>query len=211
MDIIMLIVFLVVYGLNLYFIATENKYGYFITKLLLTPTLYHFYVSKNDNPMLTVFFALLFSFFGDLFMEFSKEEAFFTAGLGSFLIGHIFYILSFYSQINKFAVPRYLLIFLLAYIGYGIYIYRILNVQDRKLSIPVILYCGAILLMSFLALLRMKSVSTVSFILTYIGSLLFIASDSILAYNKFNKKVRHSGLWIMSTYGFAQLLIVAGL
>ncbi|NLM09404.1 MAG: lysoplasmalogenase [Clostridiaceae bacterium] len=210
MDAIIFAAFLVAYGLNLFFTARKSNYGSIITKLLLTPMLYLFYLFRNDTPELIVFFALLFCFFGDLFMEFSEKESFFILGLTSFLVGHIFYIICFSHQIIN-PVSWWLFLFLLVYAGYGLSFYRILNLQGNKLRVPVVLYCGVIFLMSFLAILRVQSVSTVRFLLTFSGSLLFIASDSILAYNKFNKKVKHAGILIMSTYGMAQLLIISGL
>lgn len=210
MDTVLLFAFFIVYGLNLFFLVKNIKHGFFITKLLLTPTLFLFYLYKNETTMPIVFFALLFCFFGDLFMEFSERKICFLAGLSSFLMGHIFYIICFYQQINK-AAPWWLFLFLFAYIGYGIYFYRALNIKDKNLRVAVVFYCVVIFMMSFLAMLRVQSVSSISFLLVFSGSLFFIASDSILAYNMFSKKIKHAGIWIMSTYGIAQLLIIAGL
>lgn len=43
------------------------------------------------------------------------------------------------------------------------------------------------------------------------GALLFVASDSLLAINKFYQPFNSAGLAIMATYGLAQLFIVIGL
>lgn len=143
-------------------------------------------------------------------MEFAEKEACLTTGLFSFLVGHIFYIICFIQQINHH-IPLWLYISLIAYFAYGVVFYRSLNIQNTKLKAAAAVYCGVLLLMSFTALFRVQSVSSFKFLLTFIGTTLFIASDSILAFNMFNKKLRYSGLWIMSTYGMAQLLIIAGL
>jgi uncharacterized membrane protein YhhN len=42
------------------------------------------------------------------------------------------------------------------------------------------------------------------------GALLFVASDSILAINKFYLPFEFAGIFIMLTYGLAQLLITIG-
>jgi uncharacterized membrane protein YhhN len=42
------------------------------------------------------------------------------------------------------------------------------------------------------------------------GALLFVASDSVLAVNKFYQPFEAAGIIIMLTYGLAQLLIVKG-
>jgi uncharacterized membrane protein YhhN len=42
------------------------------------------------------------------------------------------------------------------------------------------------------------------------GAILFVASDSLLAFNKFFSAFNYSGLIIMLTYGLAQLFITEG-
>lgn len=206
---VLLTVFLIVYGLNLSFIAARKRYGYFITKLLLTPALYLFYLSRNEKHDLVVFLALFFSFFGDLFMEFSEKESFFIAGLTSFLIAHLFYIICFARQIKLEVWWPFL--FIIPYAALAVSVYRVLNLQNKKIKTAVAIYCAIIFIMSFSAMLRGQSVSTAKFLLAFAGSLLFIASDTMIAYNTFNKKFKYAGFLIMATYGLAQLLIIAGI
>jgi uncharacterized membrane protein YhhN len=47
-------------------------------------------------------------------------------------------------------------------------------------------------------------------ILLMIGAALFVASDSILALNKFKKHFDLAGIYIMATYILAQFFIVVG-
>ena len=42
------------------------------------------------------------------------------------------------------------------------------------------------------------------------GAILFVTSDSILAFNKFFSSFNYAGLIIMFTYGLAQLFITEG-
>ena len=42
------------------------------------------------------------------------------------------------------------------------------------------------------------------------GAILFVSSDSLLAFNKFFSAFNYAGLIIMLTYGVAQLLITEG-
>ena len=58
---------------------------------------------------------------------------------------------------------------------------------------------------------RYGRTSNVSFGLVFLGSILFMFSDSVLAINKFFKPVPAAGFWIMSTYILAQFLIIHGL
>jgi len=50
-----------------------------------------------------------------------------------------------------------------------------------------------------------------SFRLTFIGSILFVWSDSLIAFNKFSLEIPLAGFWIMLTYMAAQYLIMRGL
>ncbi|MBK6978454.1 MAG: hypothetical protein IPH28_16255 [Cytophagaceae bacterium] len=43
-----------------------------------------------------------------------------------------------------------------------------------------------------------------------LGAILFIISDSLIAYSKFVTEIPLNSLWVMSTYGFAQYLILQG-
>ena len=43
-----------------------------------------------------------------------------------------------------------------------------------------------------------------------LGAILFVASDTLLAFNKFYATFNYSGILIMLTYGLAQLFIAHG-
>ncbi|NLN82753.1 MAG: lysoplasmalogenase, partial [Firmicutes bacterium] len=58
---------------------------------------------------------------------------------------------------------------------------------------------------------RFNSVSVYSFWIVLIGTLLFIFSDSILAFNRFKKRSPYGSVCLMAAYGAAQLLIVLGI
>ena len=68
-----------------------------------------------------------------------------------------------------------------------------------------------ILLMMVTALMRKGSVNKLSYSLVITGALLFLASDSILAINKFAFKIPYASIWIMLTYAFAQYFILKGI
>lgn len=61
------------------------------------------------------------------------------------------------------------------------------------------------------AFLRQKEVSKISFILVFLGAILFVISDSILAVDKFYMSLKYSSISIMLTYALAQYFIVIGL
>ena len=59
--------------------------------------------------------------------------------------------------------------------------------------------------------MRTPGFSGAGFYMPFIGSLLFMASDSVLAINTFRSKIPRGDVYIMSTYVTAQVLIVAGM
>jgi uncharacterized membrane protein YhhN len=76
---------------------------------------------------------------------------------------------------------------------------------------PFVLYSAVIAAMSLASLLRTPGFSGAGFYMPFIGSLLFMASDSVLAINTFRSKIPRGDVYIMSTYVTAQVLIVAGM
>ncbi|MEO5787784.1 lysoplasmalogenase [Gelidibacter sp.] len=101
------------------------------------------------------------------------------------------------------------LIIVLTFYAFGLFYLLKNNLGD--LLIPVVFYILVILLMIISAFLRQKKVSQKSFIFVFIGAILFVISDSILALNKFYMPLPFSSISIMLTYGLAQFFIVLGL
>lgn len=144
--------------------------------------------------------GLFFSMCGDGLMKW------FVAGLSAFLIGHLFYIASFTRQL-RFSWPSAATLLPIAiYAGYmG---YRLVNALqdsgDGGLIAPVLVYITVISLMAWSAILTRNRYAI-------IGSLLFLASDSILSWNMFVSDISNSGIWIMTTYYAAQFCIASSL
>lgn len=144
---------------------------------------------------LLIITGLIFCMIGDYTLQW------FLVGLTSFLIGHIFYIFAF-STTNEQKVPSWAKITLLLYgVCMAIWIAgSVLKTGETILSIAVIAYISVILTMGWTAV-RTGSKFAI------IGALLFIASDSYLAINKFVTPLAFSHEVIMLTYYSAQVLI----
>ena len=204
-----LIAYFVNYGLNIGFNIKRLKTGSFITKLLLTPILLLIYLTAGEDLKIPVILALVFCFLGDLFLEFPKH---FIPGLSACLVGHIFYAVKFLSDITVISkLPWWMFLFTIVYIAYGITLNSRLSIPDLKQKTAVYIYTVIILIASFLSLLMCNSVSVYSFWIVLIGTLLFIFSDSILAFNRFKKRSQYGSVCLMAAYGAAQLLIVLGI
>jgi uncharacterized membrane protein YhhN len=161
-------------------------------------------------------FAFIFSWLGDILLMFGEIDfVYFMIGLVSFLIAQIFYIFLFLRTINISGKKPFLKkkpYFLIAYIAYGLIIYIILyNHLDEVLKVAVFVYMVALLGMSSMALNRFGNGHPISFSYVFIGSILFVLSDSMIAINKFLVPIPYEGIFIMTTYISAQYLIMKGL
>lgn len=177
-----------------------------IAKPLLMPLLLCYYLLGAAAPNPLVAAALVFGFLGDTFLL--GGGAFFLCGLASFLAGHLFYIAAFLRGLNLSAVPHGVWA---AAAGYGLFALAacriLLPSVEKKLRPAVVSYLVCLLAMSFAALLRCGRVSGAGFWLPFLGSLFFVASDTMLAFQVFQKR---SGGGVMVTYLLAQFLIVSG-
>jgi uncharacterized membrane protein YhhN len=145
--------------------------------------------------------ALLCSLVGDIALMF--PEKWFTAGLGSFLVAHVFYILAFKPAPGHPISAGMLAPFLI----FGLLMFRILSPSLGRLKFPVLVYVAAITVMAALAAARFVARGGTRPLLAFAGAVLFLVSDSVLAYDRFVKKLGPAQIIILGTYFPAQLLI----
>lgn len=160
--------------------------------------------------------AFLFSWIGDLFMIFMNSGfVFFVMGIVSFLFAQGFYIFLFLHTIELSGKKPFLKkqpYWLIFYLAFGLVFYIVLfNHLESVLRFAVFVYIAAILTMSSMALNRYGNGHPVSFVCVFAGSLLFVASDSMIAINRFLVPIPFEGVFIMATYISAQYLIMRGL
>lgn len=192
-------------GILYIFFIPENP---FIIKLIfkmIPMALIIMYALKQSPKQKTathwlILTGLLLSSIGDATLHW------FIIGLSAFLIGHLFYIAGFFHQF-KFSLLRLLILIPLA--TYGVFFgmsmkNNLVQTGNDSLVLPVLFYIIAILMMAFLAFMTANN-------WVIVGSLLFIISDSILAWNKFVEPVPFSSPLIMITYYSAQFFIAHSL
>ncbi len=163
----------------------------------------------NKSIRILTIMALVFSLFGDILLMFvAQSQHFFTAGLVTFLLAHIMYILVFLKHRKKaHSVVGFLVLLLI----YALGLFYLLKDGLGEMLIPVIVYMIVILGMATTAFLRKNKVSRLSHNLVFVGAICFMVSDSILALNKFYQPIPFSNVSIMVTYALAQYLIVLGI
>jgi uncharacterized membrane protein YhhN len=152
--------------------------------------------------------AIVFSCLGDILLMFEGQ---FIFGLASFRIAHMSYIFAFLKDNKGFVFNKKdRLIPALLVIALGVDFIFYLLPYLGSLKIPVLVYSSVILTMLLTTLNRWKSVRLESFQWVFMGAILFILSDSLLAVNKFAEPFSFAGLLIMLTYGIGQYFIVEG-
>lgn len=185
-----------------------------ITKPLLVILLviYFIWATKGIGSKLKkwILFALFFSWAGDVLLLFVADNPnFFLAGLVSFLITHIFYIIFFHLiRVHQDVKPKPFL--LIPVLVYYVALITFLSSHLGDMKLPVRIYGVVICFMLMLALHMLYIKNKNAGLLMMIGALLFVLSDSTLAINKFYNSFNGAGILIMLTYGIAQLLIVQG-
>jgi uncharacterized membrane protein YhhN/GNAT superfamily N-acetyltransferase len=144
--------------------------------------------------------ALLGSLCGDVLLDL-PHPGLFIYGLVAFLIAHLFYTVLFFRYAKPpDAFQKIMIAGLILFAGLMVHIFRGI---DPALLGPVVLYIVVIITMSAGALLVPAHNR-----LLFWGALLFIASDVVLAINKFLVAVPYGRVINISLYFLAQFFIV---
>lgn len=132
-------------------------------------------------------------------------EASFLAGLALFLVGHVLRIAAFTRAAPQLAIVRAPPFVLVAVGVIGVLAPAL--AADRVLGAAVVAYAVAISAMAWRAAARVDG-STAGW-LALAGAVLFVASDTLLAMNRFVTPLPAASLWILSTYWGAQICLAA--
>lgn len=192
-------------GLVYIFIVPEEPFTFKLFFKLLPMIVILFYAFRNapkDKKWAHWFIilGLIFSMIGDATLHW------FLVGLGAFFIAHVCYVIGFF-MVAKFTKKR-----ILSAIPIGIYailfgiflIPSLMKAGEQALILPVIAYIIVISLMLFAAISTGNRPAQV-------GALLFVISDSILAWNMFIGTIPLETALVMLPYYTAQFLIAVSL
>jgi uncharacterized membrane protein YhhN len=150
--------------------------------------------------------GLVLSMAGDVFLLRSDREPWFVAGLGSFLLGHIAYVVAMASQFDSAAALAVGVAFVVASVALvGRRIVGSLGAAGAgDMVVPVVAYLVVISAMVVSAFGTAAPAAIV-------GALLFYGSDATLAWNRFIEQRRFGPVAVMVTYHLAQAALVAWL
>lgn len=208
-----LMIFLCILFIDLVFTNTDYLYKYrYATKIWITITLIiHFFYNNSGlvkRDRILGFCALLFSFLADVILI-TDKLIFVVAGMFLFILTKICYSII-YSYRTKFDIDR-LLPFLAVTLLYCLFIMYFLYEGIGKLYIPVVLYTFISVVMTKMAYLRYKRVSTKSYRFVFLGAILFIISETSMSFYNFYKPLPYTNTTVLLTYGLSQYFSIRGI
>lgn len=163
------------------------------------------YQFRSNISALWLIGALLGSLAGDVFLMWG---GWFTAGLVSFLLAHLCYIVLFARGAPWLALRPARVACLSA--GVVMYVFLWRGGLPVELRVPVAVYVLAIAVMAAQAWTRWQVRRDAPALAVALGACCFMLSDSLLATDRFVQALPWAPLWVLATYYAAQVLIVIG-
>jgi len=142
--------------------------------------------------------GLVLSATGDVVLLLEHALAF-PAGLGLFLVAHLLYTAAFTVDERALRPVR-----ALPFAAAAAAMYAALWSGLGEMWIPVALYCGAIGAMGWRAAARVDGPGSGARWIGVAGAALFMASDSMVAWNAFREPLPYGPYLVMTTYYLAQ-------
>lgn len=160
----------------------------------------------------TLISALTFGAIGDILLMFDGQAAF-LAGLTSFLIGHIFYLVTIGSAQKEqsgshFGILRIVPVVMIFILAMTAQLFKVKGFLGMAVTVYAVTFAFCINAGMQNAVIKRQRL----YWITVAGYVLFVISDTILAIGKFTEiRIHASGFWIMLTYILAQFLIALSL
>lgn len=194
MSVIALLAFIGLAVVNWLAVAQEWKEAEYVTKPAVIVALVAFAASgSHPPPWLAV--ALLLSLLGDVYLM--LPTPLFGAGLSAFMFAHLAYIASFDAALGW----RFFWFLVVGGAATSLALRILRAVTDDGIRTAVAVYLGVLSLMVASALGAARP-------LAILGALLFLASDAILAWDRFVQPQPWARLAVMVTYHLGQLGLV---
>lgn len=148
-----------------------------------------------------IIIGLTLSLFGDVFLMLPSDK--FIHGLASFLVAHIFFIWAFTLGFG----PYFEFSLLIPAAIYTVVFLWVLLPKTGKMKLPVLIYALMLMVFMWQASGRFFYLAETTAFYTFIGAILFIISDSVLAFDRFVRTYKFSQTLILLTYWGAQTLL----
>lgn len=160
---------------------------------------------KNRYTIVALFFFLL----GDIFFINTTIDKPVMITMLFYGIGKIFYSLRF-SNTKDFKIKELMPLVVISFIFIWI-IYSVVYDNLGEYLIPMLIYVFITLLMTQIAFLRKKAVDYKSFLLVFLGILMILGPETVMALKMFYSNIAFQDVIIMAGYGIGQYLIIIGI
>ena len=178
------------------------------TKPLIIPLLAVFYYNKQAGKLFLI--ALGCSWLGDLFLM-GESRLFFLLGIFSFWGAQLCYLYLIVKEIQlpfkKLFLSKEILLPLIFFGSYFVGTMSLLGTKLGMLSFPVSGYALTLATIGAVSMLLWRKKKSLKTLALLFGVVLFIISDSMIAFNTFYFQENIFDFWIMATYIPAQFLI----
>lgn len=197
-------------------VARGWRFVRYVTKpaALLALMVWFWQLGGGQGFLLWFLLALVFSWLGDVFLL--LPDRFFQAGLVSFLLAHIFYLVGFNLLPPRLSGAALILLAVVAVAIWAVVPRVVRGVRSRPETRPltwqVLAYSAVISLMLYSALLNLLRPDwpLASALVTAAGAALFFTSDYILATKRFVRSLPYDEVAVIVTYHLGQLAIIWG-
>ena len=182
------------------------------TKGIILLALLGWYCFSVSDPLPIVIAAILTSWLGDVLLI-PKGVKWFSVGGLSFFASHVCFIVAYAYHVNFAAIPVWAIVLAGAvYVGISVMLFTRLRPHLPKLLfLPMFFYLPANGTMNCFALYQLISLPCLATAVTFIGAVLFFASDSTLFFVRFKKDgLLKTHFLVMLTYILGEFLIVEG-
>lgn len=206
---LLLIVFIALFLVNNY--AHHKEWTIFFKVLstgwvMLLPIL--LYRERKDRFILMIIIALVFGIAGDFLMELNFINfLFFGTGLLSFMVQNLIYLAALaYITPNIRITPRALLLSNLYILANMLVIFYLLEKVGigQVMAYPLTIYMAILINIFLISLYTLFYQFSKVRLLFVLGSLFFIVSDILLAFNQFAAPFASASFWNAATYYPAQ-------
>ena len=198
--------FIMVAVVHLFAVQFEAEAIAIVSKSVLIPALGAWYWQHSQRQYLWFYLALAASWVGDILLT-QSGVYYFIGGLLAFLLTHLIYAYFFFR--SRAAMKHWQVNLILTLwcflIVYGWYLTPFL----AELRLPVYFYMAVITTMASFAIARQRKLGGSRQV--WQGALLFMLSDSVLAYGKFIHPLPGQHWWVMISYIAAQFYITWGM
>jgi uncharacterized membrane protein YhhN len=197
-------IYFIVTALDLIGVGLKVDWLVMLCKPLMMTSLMAFYWVVSTRRSKLYLGALFFSLLGDIFLL--DKEGLFLFGIGAFLITQVLFIVLVLGRSSRSSKSN-LIWSAIPFLIYLVLLMRTLAPELDDLFYPVLIYGSVISVFGITALNYHLNQRNSESLILLSGALLFIASDSMIALNKFYSPHMIYPVAIMLTYALAQYLI----